>query len=225
MRTLEILARREQLCPVYAKRIPVSRHILRPQKRPIHREPFALRIIFLRNDRPVPVNDAHPHARKAGSSTAEKSKRHDIAAQLKPLLRNTVSWLYTCPPFCYCEEQRAYEDLEHALSEERLDRDYEEEEAHLPYLALSFCEPILRILVAIYNFCLLIRAFEMKYLRRLKRRNADAFAKAAHECFDEDDSFLILLEQMPFGGVEEFFSYPRVITGFKYFQDENNAEK
>lgn len=46
----------------------------------------------------------------------------------------------------------------------------------------------------------------MKYLRRLKRRNADAFAKAAHECFDEDDSFLILLEQMPFGGVEEFFS-------------------
>ena len=158
-------------------------------------------------------------------STAEKSKRHDIAAQLKPLLHDTVSWLYTCPPFCYCEEQRAYEALEHALSEERLDRDYEEEEAHLPYLALSFCEPILRILVAIYNFCLLIRAFEKKYLRRAKRRNADAFAKAAHECFDEDDSFLILLEQMPFGGVEEFFSYPRVITGFKYFQDENDEEK
>ena len=139
-------------------------------------------------------------------STAEKSKRHDIAAQLKPLLHDTVSWLYTCPPFCYCESQGAYEDLEHALSEERLDRDYEEGEAHLPYLALSFCEPILRILVAIYNFCLLIRAFEKKYLRRAKRRNADAFAKAAHECFDEDDSFLILLEQMPFGGVEEFFS-------------------
>ena len=158
-------------------------------------------------------------------STAEKSKRHDIAAQLKPLLHDTVSWLYTCPPFCYCESQSAYEDLEHALSEERLDRDYEEEEAHLPYLALSFCEPILRILAAIYNFCLLIRAFEMKYLRRSKRRNADAFAKAAHECFDEDDSFLILLEQMPFGEVEEFFSYPRVITGFKYFHDENNEEK
>ena len=158
-------------------------------------------------------------------STAEKSKRHDIASQLKPLLRNTVSWLYTCPPFCYCEEQRAYENLEHALSEERLDRDYEEEGAHLPYLALSFCEPILRSLVAIYNFCLLIRAFERKYLRGSKQRNADAFAKAAHECFDEDDSFLILLEQMPCGGVEEFFSYPRVITGFKYFQDENNEEK
>ena len=51
-------------------------------------------------------------------STAEKSKRHDIAAQLKPLLHDTVSWLYTCPPFCYCESQGAYEDLEHALSEE-----------------------------------------------------------------------------------------------------------
>ena len=149
-------------------------------------------------------------------STAEKSERHDIAAQLKPLLHDTVSWLYTCPPFCYREEQRAYEDLEHALSEERLDRDYEEEEAHLPYLALSFCEPILRILVAIYNFCLLIRAFEKKYLRRAKRRNADAFAKAAHECFDEDDSFLILLEQMPFGGVEEFFSYR---TAFRLSHD------
>ena len=158
-------------------------------------------------------------------STAEKSKRHDIAAQLKPLLHDTVSWLYTCPPFCYCESQGAYEDLEHALSEERLDRDYEEGEAHLPYLALSSCELILRILVAIYNFCLLIRAFEKKYLRGSKQRNADAFAKAAHECFDEDDSFLILLEQMPFGGVEEFFSYPRVITGFNYFQDENNEEK
>jgi hypothetical protein len=149
-------------------------------------------------------------------STAEKSERHDIAAQLKPLLHDTVSWLYTCPPFCYCESQGAYEGLEYALSEERLDRDYEEEEAHLPYLALSFCEPILRILVAIYNFCLLIRAFEMKYLRRLKRRNADAFAKAAHECFDEDDSFLILLEQMPFGGVEEFFSYR---TAFRLSHD------
>ena len=65
----------------------------------------------------------------------------------------------------------------------------------------------------------------MKYLRRSKQRNADAFAKAAHECFDEDDSFLILLEQMPFGEVEEFFSYPRVITRFKYFQDENDEEK
>ena len=85
-------------------------------------------------------------------STAEKSKRRDIAAQLKPLLYDTVSWIYTCPPFCYCESQSAYENLEHALSEERLDQDYEEEEAHLPYLALSFCEPILRILVAIYNF-------------------------------------------------------------------------
>ena len=38
-------------------------------------------------------------------STAEKSKRHDIAAQLNPLLRHTVSWMYTCPPFCYCESQ------------------------------------------------------------------------------------------------------------------------
>lgn len=47
------------------------------------------------------------------------------------------------------------------MSEERLDRDYEEREEHLPFMALSFCEPILRILVAIYNFCLLIRAFDV----------------------------------------------------------------
>ena len=44
-----------------------------------------------------------------------------------------------------------------------------------------------------------------------------------HECFDEDDSFLILLEQMPFGWRN--FLLSRVITGFKYFQDENNEEK
>ena len=41
-------------------------------------------------------------------STAEKSKRHDIAAQLKPLLYDTVSWIYTCPPFCYCESQTIF---------------------------------------------------------------------------------------------------------------------
>ena len=49
-------------------------------------------------------------------STDEKNKRHDIAAQLKPLLHDTVSWLYTCPPFCYCESQSAYENLGHFQS-------------------------------------------------------------------------------------------------------------
>ena len=115
--------------------------------------------------------------------------------------------------------------LIHALSEERLDRDYRGRGAHLPYLALSSCEPILRILVAIYNFCLLIRAFEMKYLRRSKQRNADAFAKAAHECFDEDDSFLILLEQMPFGGVEEFFSLSKSCHRIQIFSGSRTMKK
>ena len=32
--------------------------------------------------------------------------------------------------------------------------------------------------------------------------------------------------RLPFGGVEEFFSYPRVITGFNYvFRMQNNEEE
>lgn len=158
-------------------------------------------------------------------STAEKAKRQDIAAQLRPLMYDTVSWIYTCPPFCYSNRKNGYEKLEYALSADRLEQDYDEEPGHLPYLALSYCEPILRILVAIYNFCLLIRVFERKYLRGLEQRTASSFSKAAHECFDEDDSFLLMLEQMPFGSVEEFFSYPRIVTGFAYFQDENDKDK
>lgn len=158
-------------------------------------------------------------------STAEKSKRQDIAVQLRPLMHDTVSWIYTCPPFCYSDRKNGYEELEYALSADRLEQDYDEEPEHLPYLALSYCEPILRILVAIYNFCLLIRVFERKNLRGLKQRTASSFSKAAHECFDEDDSFLLMLEQMPFGSVEEFFSYPRIVTGFAYFQDENDKDK
>ena len=153
-----------------------------------------------------------------------KEKGLEALTQLRPLMHETVSWIYTCPPFCYCDKKTAYDSMEYALSAERFEQDYNEDPEHLPYLALSFCEPVLRILVAIYNFCLLIRVFEKKYLRTLKKRTASTFAKAAHECFDEDDSFLILLERMPFGEVEEFFSFPRIITGFTYFQDENDEE-
>ena len=153
-----------------------------------------------------------------------REKGLDALTQLRPLMHKTVSWIYTCPPFCYCDKKTMYDSMEYALSADRFEQDYNEDPEHLPYLALSFCEPVLRILVAIYNFCLLIHVFEKKYLRTLKKRTASTFAKAAHECFDEDDSFLILLERMPFGEVEEFFSSPRIITGFTYFQDDDKDE-
>ena len=160
-----------------------------------------------------------------GLSAFGKEKGLEALTQLRPLMHDTVSWIYTCPPFCYCDEKTAHDSMEYALSADRFEQDYNEDPEHFPYLALSFCEPVLRILVAIYNFCLLIRVFEKKYLRTLRKRTASTFAKAAHECFDEDDSFLILLERMPFGEVEEFFSSPRIITGFTYFQDENDEDE
>lgn len=95
----------------------------------------------------------------------------------------------------------------------------------VPFLFLKFSEDVLKILIAIYNFCLLVCAFENKYLRRLTKRTESSFAKAAHECFDEDDNFLILLEQMPFGEIEEFFSKPRLISGFDHIQDPSNEGK
>jgi len=88
-----------------------------------------------------------------------------------------------------------------------------------------FSDQILKILVSIYNFCLLIRAFEKRYLRRLKRRTESEFAKAAHTCFDLDNDFLDITDRMPFGEMEEFFSFPRLISGFSYLQDPHDKEK
>ena len=64
-------------------------------------------------------------------STAEKSKRQDIAVQLRPLMHDTVSWIYTCPPFCYSDRKNGYEELEYALSADRLEQDYDEEPEHI----------------------------------------------------------------------------------------------
>lgn len=80
-------------------------------------------------------------------------------------------------------------------------------------------------MVSIYNFCLPVRAFERKYLRALAKRTESAFAKAAHGCFDEDNEFLTPLEQMPFGEIKEFFSFPRLISGFHFIPGPGNQEK
>ena len=222
------------------------------------------------------------------AASAGKDEGVDVLAELQPLMKETVSWIYACPPFCYQDDQQEWEefalatdadqfeqdcdtDPEHlpykffSFSEQVLkilvaiynfcllirvfeqkylrglerrtdgafakaahdcfDQDCDTDPEHLPYQFLSFSEQVLKILVAIYNFCLLIRVFEQKYLRGLERRTDGAFAQAAHECFDEDDSFLILLEQMPFGEIEEFFHYPRLVLGFNYIQDPNDEKK
>lgn len=140
-------------------------------------------------------------------------------------MKDAVAWIYTCPPFCYQDNQHEWRSFETAMDAEWFERQREESPKDLPFLFLKFSEEVLKILVAIYNFCLLVRAFESKYLRRLTKRTESAFAKAAHECFDADDGFLILLEQMPFGEIEEFFSKPRLISGFDYIQDPNDNNK
>ena len=157
--------------------------------------------------------------------SAEKNKSRELLAELRPLMKDAVSWIYTCPPFCYQKNQNEWSSFEEAMNAERFERQREESPEHIPFHFLKFSEDVLKILVAIYNFCLLVRAFENKYLRRLTKRTESAFAKAAHECFDEDDDFLILLERMPFGEIEEFFSRPRLISGFNYIQDPSDTDK
>ena len=93
-----------------------------------------------------------------------------------------------------------------------------------PVYFLTFTHDVTKILISIYNFCLLVRTFEQSYLRRLKQRTESTFAKAAHDYFDEDERFTTLSEQLPFGELEEFFSYPRVISGFTYVQETQNEE-
>ena len=56
------------------------------------------------------------------------------------------------------------------MDADRFDQDCDTDPEHLPYQFLSFSEQVLKILVAIYNFCLLIRVLEQKYLRGLERR-------------------------------------------------------
>lgn len=156
---------------------------------------------------------------------AEKGKSCELLEKLRPLIKNSVTWIYTCPPFCYQEDQSEWYAFDRAMDPERFEQDRNASPENVPYLFLAFGEGVLKILISIYNFCLLVRAFEHKYLRRLTKRTDSAFAKAAHECFDEDDDFLIMLEQMPFGEVEEFFSSPRLISGFSYIQDRSDKDK
>ena len=159
------------------------------------------------------------------AASLKKNGGREVLAQLRPKMREAVSWICTCPPFCYGDNQAVWEEFSLAMDGERFERDCDTAPEHLPYYFLMFGEQVLKILVAIYNFCVLTRAFEQKYLRQLERRTESEFAKAAHSCFDLDDNFLIMLEQMPFGEVEEFFSFPRLISGFSYLQNPNAKEK
>lgn len=159
------------------------------------------------------------------AATSGKDRSRELLEELRPLLKDTVSWIYTCPPFCEQEEQNEWDSFDKAMDPEVFEQERDESPENLPFLFLSFSEEVLKILVSIYNFCLLVRAFERKYLRALTKRTEGAFAEVAHKCFDEDDNFLILLEQMPFGEIEEFFSYPRLISGFDFIPDPSDQEK
>lgn len=153
------------------------------------------------------------------SQAAVTDRGSSLLADIKPVMQEAVSWLCSCPPFCCHNNRLQWDEFALAMDADRFDQDCADSSERLPVYFLSFSEQVLKDLIAIYNFCLLTRAFEKKYLRRLKRRTESAFAKAAHECFDEDDSFIELQEHMPFGEVEEFFSFPRLITGFSYVRN------
>lgn len=156
---------------------------------------------------------------------AGRDKGCDVLAELTPLMKETVTWIYTCPPFCYQQSQRAWSEFDRAMDADQFRQDWDDTEEHLPFIFLLFSESVLKILVAIYNFCLLIRTFEKHYLRRLSKRTESTFAKAAHKCFDEGDGFLTVLEQMPFGEIEEFFFAPRLILQFHYMQDPSDRDE
>lgn len=159
------------------------------------------------------------------AAALKKDGGRDVLAQLRPLMHKAVSWICTCPPFCCGDVEFAWREFNQAMDGDCFDRDCDISEDHLPYRLLMFSDQILKILVSIYNFCLLIRAFEKRYLRRLKRRTESEFAKAAHTCFDLDNDFLDITDRMPFGEMEEFFSFPRLISGFSYLQDPHDKEK
>lgn len=160
---------------------------------------------------------------QAASSGKDVGK--DILVTLRPLMQKAVTWIFSCPPFCFCNNKFEWNSFAMAMDVERFCWDYDTNPEHLPFYFLSFSEQVMKILVSIYNFCLLIRVFEEKYLRGLERRTESSFARVAHNCFDEDDNFLKLLEQMPYGEIEEFFSAPRMILGFSYIQDPNDTQR
>lgn len=93
----------------------------------------------------------------------------DMLCHVEPLLQEAVSWICTSPPFCYQDNTDALQCLSQAVDREQFDRDCCDDSEHLSYYFLSFGIDALEILVAIYNFCILIRAFERKYLRNLKK--------------------------------------------------------
>ena len=158
------------------------------------------------------------------ATVTEINKSHEFLAEVKPLLQETVSWICSCPPFCYQDNHFVWNEFAWAMDAERFAWVSDDSQEPQPVYFLTFTHEVIKILISIYNFCLLVRTFEQSYLRRLKQRTESAFAKAAHDFFDEDERVFNLLEQMPFGEIEEFFSYPRVISGFDYVQETQNEE-
>ena len=41
------------------------------------------------------------------ATTAEKETSRELLKELRPLLKDAVAWIYTCPPFCY-QDRKAF---------------------------------------------------------------------------------------------------------------------
>ena len=138
---------------------------------------------------------------------------------LLPLMRDTVSWIHTCPPFCYKHFQYEWHYFTRAMDPCCIEQNRTGSSKHKLCLFKRFSEEVLHILIAIYNFCLIIRIFEDEYLCDLERRTEKSFARAVQECFGSSDGILSVLNRMPFGETEKFSPYPRLISGFQFVQD------
>ena len=72
------------------------------------------------------------------ATTAEKEKSLELLAELRPLMKDAVTWIYTCPPFCYQDNQHEWRSFETAMDAEWFERQREESSKDLPFLFLKF---------------------------------------------------------------------------------------
>lgn len=60
------------------------------------------------------------------ATSSEKDEALAVLTKTEPILRDAVSWIYTCPPFCYQKSQNEWQSFELATDRMQFEKDYEE---------------------------------------------------------------------------------------------------
>lgn len=108
-----------------------------------------------------------------------------VFPQLREQIMSVTELLRKYPPFCYNDYEEELHQINNLFDEKAISKirtPNSEDKAEV----LDYCYGITRSPIAIYNFNVAGRFFELDYLRRVIKRNETCFALAAHDCFNSE---------------------------------------